>query len=172
MHSHEPGSTEWLRLLGAVLLSAVSAVSNVLTQPPIVETIPGPYLQPSSRPEVSLPTPPIRVSITPLPPHAVRNSTGDASVYHRDREVSWYGPGFYGRRTACGFALTKSIQGVAHRSLPCGTKVQFRWKGRVITVPVIDRGPYVQGRIWDLTGGACVALAHCFTGPIEWRIIK
>jgi rare lipoprotein A (peptidoglycan hydrolase) len=61
---------------------------------------------------------------------------------------------------------------VAHRSLRFGTLVEFRWKGRVLTVPVIDRGPYVQGRTWDLTAAACRALDHCFTGPIEWRIVN
>ena len=43
-----------------------------------------------------------------------------------DGNVCWYGPGFYGKRTACGYALTQSIVGVAHRTLPCGTKVTFR----------------------------------------------
>jgi rare lipoprotein A (peptidoglycan hydrolase) len=66
--------------------------------------------------------------------------------------------------------LTKSLRGVAHRTLPCGTKVTFRHKGRTLTVPVVDRGPYVDDRTWDLTGGACVALNHCFTGPIEWKL--
>lgn len=88
-----------------------------------------------------------------------------------DPEASWYGPGFYGRRTACGHAYTTEIQGVAHRSLPCGTRVTFRnpANGRTITVPVIDRGPYVAGRTWDLSGATCTALDHCYTGPIQWR---
>jgi len=94
-----------------------------------------------------------------------------ASGWRRDPNVSWYGPGFYGNRTACGLAYTKSIMGVAHRTLPCGTMVSFRnpANGRQITVPVIDRGPYVAGRNWDLSGAACTALAHCYTGPIDWR---
>jgi hypothetical protein len=93
------------------------------------------------------------------------------NYWRRDPEVSWYGPGFYGRRTACGLALTTSLRGVAHRSLPCGTLVEFRnpANGRTITVPVVDRGPYVAGRQWDLTGGACVALNACYTGAMEWR---
>ena len=88
-----------------------------------------------------------------------------------DPEISWYGPGLYGNGTACGHTYTKTILGVAHRSLPCGTKVTFRnpTNGKTITVPVIDRGPYVAGRIWDLSRAACVALDHCYTGPIEWR---
>ncbi len=88
-----------------------------------------------------------------------------------DRNVSWYGPGFYGNRTACGYAYTKQILGVAHKTLPCGTKVEFMWKGKSIIVPVIDRGPYVAGRQWDLSGGLCTYLNHCFTGSIYYRIL-
>jgi rare lipoprotein A (peptidoglycan hydrolase) len=92
-------------------------------------------------------------------------------IWKYDPNVSFYGPGFYGRRTACGHAYTTTIMGVAHRTLPCGTRVTFRnpANGRTITVPVIDRGPYVAGRQWDLSGAACRALNHCYTGGIYWR---
>jgi rare lipoprotein A (peptidoglycan hydrolase) len=88
-----------------------------------------------------------------------------------DANVSWYGPGFYGNRTACGYALTRSLIGVANRTLPCGTKITFRnpANGRTVTAPVVDRGPYVSGRQWDMTGGLCLKLGHCYTGPIQWR---
>ncbi len=91
-------------------------------------------------------------------------------VWHHDPEISWYGPGFYGSGTACGQRYTQTIMGVAHRTLPCGTLVTFTWAGRTVTVPVIDRGPYVSGRQWDLSAAACKALAHCFTGPISWKL--
>jgi len=89
-----------------------------------------------------------------------------------DPNVSWYGPGMYGSRTACGVTLTKSVMGVASRTLPCGTKVTFRNpdNGRSVTVPVIDRGPYVSGRIWDMSGGLCTYLDHCYTGSIYWKL--
>lgn len=92
-------------------------------------------------------------------------------VWRYDRNASFYGPGFYGRRTACGLALTTTLVGVAHRTLPCGTMVTFRnpASGITVTMPVVDRGPYVSGRIWDLTGGACLALRHCYTGAIYWK---
>jgi hypothetical protein len=58
--------------------------------------------------------------------------------------VTWYGPGFYGNRTACGVRYTRAIVGVAHRTLPCGTLVRFRWHGMTAVAPVIDRGPYAS----------------------------
>jgi len=91
-----------------------------------------------------------------------------------DGNVSWYGPEFYGKRTACGYAMTQQLLGVAHRDLPCGTLITFRnpANGRTITVPVVDRGPYVYSRQWDLTGGACLALGHCYTGAFQWRYAR
>ena len=70
---------------------------------------------------------------------------------YRAGHASWYGPGLYGNQLGCGGTLTPSTLGVAHKSLPCGTKVTFRYRGRSVRVAVIDRGPYVAGREWDLT---------------------
>ena len=91
-----------------------------------------------------------------------------------DRNVSWYGPGFYGKRTACGKAMTESLVGVAHRTLPCGTMIIFKnpSNGRIVTAPVVDRGPYVSGRQWDLTGGLCLKLGHCYTGSLYWKYAR
>ena len=61
-------------------------------------------------------------------------------------KATWYGPGFYGKRTACGKRLGRATIGVAHRTLPCGTRVTFYHGGRFVTVPVIDRGPFRAGR--------------------------
>ena len=69
----------------------------------------------------------------------------------RPSGASYYGPGLYGNGVACGGTLTPSTQGVAHKTLPCGTKVTIRYHGRTATVPVIDRGPYIAGRDYDLT---------------------
>ncbi len=109
----------------------------------------------------------------------VRQPVAKAHVFHKnywrfDGNISWYGPGLYGHRTACGYTLTQTIRGVAHRSLPCGTRITFRnpANGRQVTVPVIDRGPYVSGRTWDMSAGLCAYLDHCYTGSIEWRYGK
>jgi rare lipoprotein A (peptidoglycan hydrolase) len=68
--------------------------------------------------------------------------------------ASWYGPGFYGNRTACGQTLRRETKGVAHRTLPCGTKLVIAYGGRFVRTRVIDRGPFVKRgyeRDWDLT---------------------
>ena len=72
------------------------------------------------------------------------------TVYRRST-ATLYGPGFWGHRTACGEILRRRTVGVANRTLPCGTPVEIYYKGQVITVPVIDRGPYAHGASWDLT---------------------
>jgi rare lipoprotein A len=86
--------------------------------------------------------------------------------------MSFYGPGLYGRRTACGQALRRTTLGVAHRTLPCGTRVELRnpKTGETVTVRVIDRGPYIAGRMWDLTSATCRAIRMCFTGTIQFRL--
>jgi hypothetical protein len=104
------------------------------------------------------------------PARLAQPPVGQASVGWRSTQVSWYGPGFYGQRTACGEAMTQTLVGVAHRTLPCGTLVTFRWNGHTVRAPVVDRGPYVAGRLWDLTPGLCALLDHCFTGAISWKV--
>jgi rare lipoprotein A len=69
-----------------------------------------------------------------------------------------YGRGSYGTRTACGTILRPGTIGVAHRTLPCGTLVEFYYRGATIKAPVIDRGPYANGAIWDLTDAAARVL--------------
>jgi hypothetical protein len=107
---------------------------------------------------------------SPAQPRA-RAGTINKNTWRLDRNVSWYGPGFYGKRTACGQAMTESLVGVAHKTLPCGTRITFKnpANGRIVTAPVVDRGPYVAGRQWDLTGGLCLKLDHCYTGSISWK---
>ena len=88
---------------------------------------------------------------------AARELTARIAVF-APATASWYGPGFFGRRTACGVKLTRRTVGVAHRRLPCGTKIEIYHRNRTLVVPVIDRGPFVAGRQWDLTQAAAEAL--------------
>ncbi len=76
--------------------------------------------------------------------------------------ATWYGPGLYGNKTACGQKLTKKLVGVAHKTLPCGTLVEVAYGGTSVVVPVVDRGPFVKGMSWDLTSAAAELLG--FTG--------
>lgn len=65
-----------------------------------------------------------------------------------------------GTRTACGPPLRDRGLTAAHRSLPCGTKVRVTNKrnGRSVVVTITDRGPFVRGRVIDLSMGAAHAL--------------
>jgi rare lipoprotein A len=89
----------------------------------------------------------------------------DVTVYRRT-VATWFGPGFYGHRTACGQRLTHRLLGVAHRTLPCGTKVALLYKGRTITVPVVDRGPFAHGADFDLTSATAHALGFTATARL------
>ncbi|MCB0828315.1 MAG: peptidoglycan-binding protein [Solirubrobacterales bacterium] len=86
--------------------------------------------------------------------------------------ASWYGPGFYGNRTACGQTLRPGTVGVAHKKLPCGSKVLIGYRGRYLMTTVIDRGPYVGGRSWDLTNGARKALKFDGVGDVRNAVVK
>ena len=81
---------------------------------------------------------------------AARREIGRLNVY-RHAAVSWYGPGLYGNKLSCGGRLTPGTRGVAHTTLPCGTHGTLRRGDRVVRVRVVDRGPYVGGREFDLT---------------------
>jgi rare lipoprotein A (peptidoglycan hydrolase) len=78
---------------------------------------------------------------------------------YRPSVATYYGSGSWGSMTACGVTLRRNTLGVAHKTLPCGTKVAFYWGGRTIVVPVIDRGPYGNAD-WDLTQATAHALGY------------
>jgi hypothetical protein len=90
---------------------------------------------------------------------------GRLNVY-RWANASWYGPGLYGNRLGCGGRLKPGRLGVAHKSLPCGSRVTLRHRGRSVRVRVIDRGPYVGGREYDLTEATARKLRFRGHGPI------
>jgi rare lipoprotein A (peptidoglycan hydrolase) len=94
--------------------------------------------------------------------------------------VTWYGPGFYGGRTACGQRYTRQIVGVASRTLHCGTLVQFRWHGITVVAPVIDRGPFGSSAlVFDFSARLACDLFRergqrtgCFTRyNMKWRVV-
>jgi rare lipoprotein A len=89
-----------------------------------------------------------------------------AITVHRSAVATWFGPGFYGRRTACGQRMSRTLLGVAHKRLKCGTQVAVLYNGRRLTVPVVDRGPFRRGTEWDLTAAAAQALGFEHTDRV------
>jgi rare lipoprotein A len=96
-------------------------------------------------------------------------STSTAGSWTTYKPATWYGPGFWGKTTACGVLLTPSTLGVAHRRLPCGTQVTFSYNGMSVTATVIDRGPFHRGYTWDMTKKTAkrVGFLAVGSGPIQ-----
>jgi rare lipoprotein A len=94
-----------------------------------------------------------------------KRALGRLNVY-RAAYASWYGPGLYGNPLACGGTLKPRTRGVAHKTLPCGTKVALRHGRRTVRVPVVDRGPFVGGREYDLTAATARRLGFDGHGTI------
>ncbi|HBB30702.1 MAG TPA: septal ring lytic transglycosylase RlpA family protein [Cyanobacteria bacterium UBA8803] len=86
--------------------------------------------------------------------------------------ASWYGPGFHGNRSASGEIYNQNAMTAAHRSLPFGTNVQVTNlnNGRSVVVRINDRGPYVRGRVIDLSAAAARTLGILHTGTAPVRI--
>ena len=94
-----------------------------------------------------------------------RRGAGRLNVFRR-AQVSWYGPGLFGNRLGCGGTLAPGTLGVAHKTLPCGTRVTLRHHGRMVRVPVVDRGPYAGDREFDLTAATRARLGFSGTGSV------
>lgn len=92
-----------------------------------------------------------------------RRTVGSVHVFRR-AFASWYGPGLYGNKLGCGGRLTPGTIGVAHKTMPCGTKLVLRHGSRIVRARVIDRGPYVGGREFDLTAATKQRLGFGSTG--------
>jgi rare lipoprotein A len=93
---------------------------------------------------------------------SVRRGIGRLTSY-RLTVASWYGGD---GSLACGGELTSATMGVANKTLPCGTLVTLRYDGRSVRVPVVDRGPYVEGREFDLTEATKRALGFEGVGEV------
>jgi hypothetical protein len=100
---------------------------------------------------------------------APRCARRGAGARLRSRVVTWYGPGLFGRRTACGKRLTRRLVGVAHRTLPCGTRIRFERDGHIVEARVVDRGPHAAGVQYDLTWATARALGVLGAGRVAVR---
>lgn len=115
-----------------------------------------------------------RIGDRPARLRIVSNSRGKGDTERVERIhgfrttfASYYGPGLYGGALACGGRLGTGTIGVAHKSLPCGTKLTLRLGNRQVGARVIDRGPYVGGREFDLTAATKHRLGFGSTGEVQ-----
>jgi len=107
------------------------------------------------------------------PVEEAANPVEDAvSAWAQSGRVSWYGPGFQGRPTASGEIFDANDLTMAHRSLPLGSQVLVTNldNGRSVVLRVNDRGPYVRGRIADLSRAAAARLGFVDDGVVRARI--
>ena len=96
---------------------------------------------------------------------------GTKNGYYTARAAP-YGPSAAHPRTACGRPFTDETQGVAHPVLPCGVRLYIRFHGREVLTQVIDRGPNVPGREFDITKALANRLDLHGTQSIQWRFAK
>ena len=132
------------------------------------------------RPETRLaPSVPVRVTLAALAALLVAAPTGQGPAFPdtlpewvQQGPVSWYGPGFHGRRTANGEIFDTHELTMAHRSLDFGSQARVTnlENGRSVVVRVNDRGPYVRGRVADLSHAAASELGFVDDGVVKARI--
>lgn len=111
-----------------------------------------------------------------------RSKAVDAERYRKtlSGDVSWkachastygIGDGLMGSGCANGSKVTSTSMGVAHKTLPLGTKIQVVYKGKLVNAEVCDRGPYVAGRELDLQPAVAWALGFDGVGEVEYRVV-
>ena len=111
---------------------------------------------------------PVAIPTPPQPPKAVVPLV----ISTHSGEASWYGPGFYGNRTASGEVFRPGTMTAAHRTLPFGTRVRVTnlWNGRKAVVRINDRGPFAGDRVIDLAHGAASELGLTSSGIAQVRL--
>jgi len=99
-----------------------------------------------------------RAGARPPVARPMRTRTVARVTFEQRGRASWYGPGFHGRRTASGERFDTGEMTAAHRTLPFGSRARVCTKRRCVNVRINDRGPYIRGRVVDLSRAAARAL--------------
>ena len=88
-------------------------------------------------------------------------------------KASFYG-GESGSRTASGQRFNQNAMTAAHRSLPFGTKLRVTHRGQSVVVTINDRGPFIKGRVLDLSTGAAraIGLTGAGVGHITAEVVS
>lgn len=103
--------------------------------------------------------------------HLVGSGNGSTGTW-RTARASAYGPGLWGNRTACGQTLYTTTIGVAHKTMACGTRLKFQGRsGQIVTATVIDRGPYVSDREFDLTEATVKQMGYASASDFGVRTV-
>ena len=134
----------------------------------IVETV-DPALDSLGDPATAIAEPDAPVLLAPPAP---AKPVGPVVISTHSGEASWYGPGFYGNRTANGEVFRPGTMTAAHRTLPFGTRVRVTnlWNGRKAVVRINDRGPFAGDRVIDLAHGAARELGLMSSGIAQVRL--
>jgi rare lipoprotein A len=87
-------------------------------------------------------------------------------------DASWYGPGFVGRKTASGAIFDDAKLTAAHKTIPLGSRARVTnlKNGKTVEVEINDRGPYIVGRILDLSRAAASVLDMVHEGVTKVEI--
>ena len=159
-----------LLLSGSALVPAIAESSLAATSNDVVATAVSSPEPQGTTPAVAIrevdvkQAPPTRIAPAPKPaPRVLHSSKGEAS---------WYGPGFFGNRTANGEVFRPGTLTAAHRTLPFGTKVRVTnlWNGRTAVVRINDRGPFHGNRVIDIAHGAAQSLGLTASGVAQVRL--
>jgi rare lipoprotein A len=102
----------------------------------------------------------------------LENAPKAATKHALRGEASWYGPGFHGKKTASGEIYDQTKLTAAHKTLPLGSKARVTnlQNGNTVEVQINDRGPFIEGRIIDLSRAAAGVLGFVESGTTRVRL--
>jgi rare lipoprotein A (peptidoglycan hydrolase) len=175
------------------LFRTSSVPGNVAKKAPVISLVLFPLLAQSctavsylaQRNDQSLTVPQVSNDLTPaganiqkvsVEPDSRKKSVKPPAAKHSlNGTASWYGPQFHGKKTASGEIYDQSKFTAAHKTLPLGTKARVTNldNGSAVEVEINDRGPFVEGRIIDLSRAAARALGFVESGtaPVQVKLI-
>lgn len=168
--------------VAAGLAGAVLSGCGLLAPPP-EPPAPPPVLAPPPPPKLLPPPPPVEAKprvekLASGPPNHAYEIKGrryepestDVPMFETGL-ASWYGAPFHGRRTATGERYDMNAMTAAHKTMPLPSYALVRnpANGRQVVVKVNDRGPFVKGRIIDLSRAAARRLRIGGVAPVEVR---
>jgi rare lipoprotein A (peptidoglycan hydrolase) len=163
-HAKRFESNRWSRTGLIPLLALVFTIEGCSPALATIGSMPPPTIAPATGTAVTVIAPPAP-------------STAPKEVFARMASVhignaSWYGPGFSGKTTANGAVFDETKMTAAHKTLPLGTKAKVTnlKDGKSVQVEINDRGPYIDGRIIDLSQAAAKALGMLDRGIVKVRV--